>query len=68
MLLSVVVNLLSSINGTQSAPQAASPLVHHGGTSSLDSSFMFSPFVLVYIKVRRRLSAVHPPVCPPVAL
>jgi len=34
MLLSVVVNLLSSINGTQSAPQAASPLLYHGGASS----------------------------------
>ena len=30
MLLSIVVNLLSTVNGTQSAPQAASPLVHHG--------------------------------------
>jgi len=30
MLLSTVVNLLSSINGTQSAPQAASPLLHPG--------------------------------------
>jgi len=30
MLLSIVVNLLSSINGTQSALQAASPLVYHG--------------------------------------
>jgi len=27
MLLSIVVNLLSSINGTQSASQAASPLI-----------------------------------------
>ena len=38
MLLSIVVNLLSSIYGTQSAPQAASPLVHHGGTSHIDTS------------------------------
>jgi len=30
MLLSIVVNLLSTVNGTQSAPQAALPLVHHG--------------------------------------
>jgi len=35
MLLSIVVNLLSSVNGTQSA----SPLLHHGGGSiSIDSS------------------------------
>jgi len=29
-LLSIVVNLSSIVNGTQSAPQAASPLDHHG--------------------------------------
>ena len=33
MLLSIVVNLLSSVNGTQSASQAASPLLHHGGAT-----------------------------------
>ena len=39
MLLSIVVNLLSSVNGTQSASQAASPLLHHGGaTQPHDSS------------------------------
>ena len=38
MLRSIVVNLLSSINGTQSAPQAASPLVSFMATSPLDSS------------------------------
>jgi len=40
MLLSIVVNLLSSINGTRSAPQAASPLVSImvAEHSSLDSS------------------------------
>jgi len=34
MLLSIVVNLSSTVNGTQ----AASPLVYHGGTSSIDSA------------------------------
>ena len=38
MLLSIVVNLSYTVNGTQSAPQAASPLVPHGGTSVLDTS------------------------------
>jgi len=33
MLLSIVVNLLSSVNGTQSASQAASPLLRHGGAT-----------------------------------
>jgi len=33
MLLSIVVNLSSSVNGTQSASQAASPLLHHGGAT-----------------------------------
>jgi len=33
MLLSIVINLLSSVNGTQSASQAASPLLHHGGAT-----------------------------------
>jgi len=37
-LLSIVVNLSPSANGTQSAPQAASQLVHHGGTQLLDST------------------------------
>ena len=39
MLLYFVVNLLSTVNGTQSALQAASLLLHHGGGSiSIDSS------------------------------
>ena len=39
MLLSIAVNLSSTVNGTQSASQAASLLLHHGGGSiSIDYS------------------------------
>jgi len=41
MLLSIVVNLSSAVNGTQSAQQAASPLVHRGDTQLHDSIVWF---------------------------
>jgi len=58
MLLSIVVNLLSSVNGTQSASQAASPPLHHGGaTQPHDSSCrvtvlgkLFTPIVPLFTK------------------
>jgi len=53
MLRSIVVNLLSSINGTQSAPQAALPLVSFMATSPLDSS-LTCPCVCVCLSVTSR--------------
>jgi len=42
MLLSILVNLLSSVNDTQSAAQAASPLPYHGGAPTLMMPFYTS--------------------------
>jgi len=47
MLLSIVVNLSSTVNGTQ----AASPLVYHGGTSSIDSATAQFTLLLMLLTV-----------------
>jgi len=52
MLLSIVVNLLSSVNGTQSASQAASPLLHHGGATQPHDCSMTPSINRKYITYR----------------